>query len=183
MLCKPTRPLKREQLRLRKLIDGGNEYSADVVTIRADKLSVIIRETSQHPSLRNVVSFPTTSRTSVTNAETDPLNYDRVESPASEVEADSSEMIEFVVDAEQESTAVASLSDEIEDDAGSDAEDGVPMLDTELSPMNCPGSCVSKTRTENSEQFAIRVAQGGRRSPVRKSAQRLALGHPGRRRF
>ena len=124
--------------RLRKLIDGGNEYSADVVAIQTDELSVIIRETSQHPWLRNVVSFPTTSRTSVTNAEPDPLNYDRVESPASEVEADSSEMIEFVVDAEQESTAVASLSDEIEDDAGSDAEDGVPMLDTDAEPNELP---------------------------------------------
>ena len=124
--------------RLRKLIDGGNEYSADVVTIRADKLSVIIRETGQHPSLRNVVSFPTTSRTSVTNAEPDPLNYDRVESPASEVEPDSSEMIELVVDAEQESTAVACLADEIEDDAGSDAEDGVPMLDTDAEPNELP---------------------------------------------
>ena len=125
--------------RLRKLIAGGNEYSADVVTIRADELSVIIRETSQHPSLRNVVSFPTTSRTSVTNAEPDPLNYERVESTASEVEADSSEMIELVVEAEQESTAVASLADEIEDDAGSDAEDGVPMLDTDAEPNELPG--------------------------------------------
>ena len=47
-------------------------------------------------------------------------------------------MIEFVVDAEQESTAVASLSDEIEDDAGSDAEDGVPMLDTDAEPNELP---------------------------------------------
>ena len=81
--------------------------------------------------------FYTTSRYS-TNAETDPLNYDRVESTASEVEADSSEMIEFVVDAEQESTAVASLADEIEDDAGSDAEDGVPMLHTDAEPNELP---------------------------------------------
>ncbi len=125
--------------RLRKLIAGGNEYSADVVTIRADELSVIIRETSQHPSLRNVVSFPTTSRTSVTNAEPDTLDYDRVDSAASEVEADSSEMIELVVEAEQESTAVASLADEIEDDAGSDAEDGVPMLDTDAEPDELRG--------------------------------------------
>lgn len=44
--------------RLSKLMAGGNRYEAAVVGLCADGLSVILRETDQAPSLRNVVSFP-----------------------------------------------------------------------------------------------------------------------------
>ena len=48
--------------RLRRLMAGGNCYSAAVVAVDAAAVSVIIRETARHPSLRNVVSFPTAVR-------------------------------------------------------------------------------------------------------------------------
>ena len=48
--------------RLRKLISGGNRYSAVVRGTDAQGLSIILRETTQHASMRNVVSFPTGGR-------------------------------------------------------------------------------------------------------------------------
>lgn len=44
--------------RLVRLILGGNEYVATIVTSKADELSVIIRETYQHPSQVGKLSFP-----------------------------------------------------------------------------------------------------------------------------
>ncbi|MCH7736081.1 MAG: hypothetical protein IH872_01640 [Chloroflexi bacterium] len=44
--------------RLARLIDGGNKYTAAVVTVNDQGVSVIIRETFKHRSLQNVCSFP-----------------------------------------------------------------------------------------------------------------------------
>lgn len=44
--------------RLHRLIAGGNQYAAAVVGTDAEGISVILRETRQHPTLRHVVSFP-----------------------------------------------------------------------------------------------------------------------------
>ncbi len=44
--------------RLHKLMAAGNQYAAAVVGTGAEGISVILRETRQHPSLRHVVSFP-----------------------------------------------------------------------------------------------------------------------------
>lgn len=44
--------------RLVRLILGGNEYSATIVTSKVDTLSVIIRESYQHPSQAGKISFP-----------------------------------------------------------------------------------------------------------------------------
>ena len=44
--------------RLVKLIEGGNEYSAAVVSSRAEAVTIIIREEYQHPSQAGRISFP-----------------------------------------------------------------------------------------------------------------------------
>ncbi len=44
--------------RLARLMDGGNEYTAAVVAVNEQGVSVIIRETFKHPSLQNIYSFP-----------------------------------------------------------------------------------------------------------------------------
>lgn len=44
--------------RLARLIDAGNKYSAAVVTVNDDGISIMIRETFKHRSLNNTVSFP-----------------------------------------------------------------------------------------------------------------------------
>jgi len=50
-------PAKHGQ-RLIKLIQGGNKYTAAVVASNDNAISVIIRETYQHPSQSDQVSFP-----------------------------------------------------------------------------------------------------------------------------
>jgi len=48
-------------LRLIRLMKGGNEYSAAVVSATEDKVTVIVREIYQHPSQDGQVSFPVRS--------------------------------------------------------------------------------------------------------------------------
>ena len=45
-------------LRLAKLIKGGNQYIAAVVSMDGDKIKVIVKETLQHPSQYGKLSFP-----------------------------------------------------------------------------------------------------------------------------
>ncbi|MCX6007476.1 MAG: tetratricopeptide repeat protein [Chloroflexi bacterium] len=45
-------------LRLAKLIKGGNQYIAAIVSLDNDKMKVIVRETMQHPSQIGKLSFP-----------------------------------------------------------------------------------------------------------------------------
>jgi hypothetical protein len=45
-------------LRLAKLIKGGNQYIAAIVSLDRDKVKVIVRETLQHPSQSGKLSFP-----------------------------------------------------------------------------------------------------------------------------
>jgi hypothetical protein len=44
--------------RLAGLIEGGNRYTAAVTTVSDDSITIIIRETYQHPSQRGKLSFP-----------------------------------------------------------------------------------------------------------------------------
>ncbi len=44
--------------RLIRLIEGGNKYEAAIIGINERGISAVIRETYNHPSLRNVCSFP-----------------------------------------------------------------------------------------------------------------------------
>lgn len=114
--------------RLRKLISGGNQYSSAVVSLDGDALSLVIRETKQHPSLRNVVSFPQLGRheRGMNDAEPD-LSVREM----SDVAEYANLVGETGVEAEQEQEdALPTLAtDEIDDDDGSDVE--VPVLDTD----------------------------------------------------
>jgi len=48
--------------RLVRLMKGGNQYEAAIVSVNGHSVSVIIRETYRHPSLQKVCSFPTKSK-------------------------------------------------------------------------------------------------------------------------
>jgi hypothetical protein len=47
--------------RLARLMDGGNKYSAVVVSVNDDGVSIMVRETFKHPSLQNMCSLPSQS--------------------------------------------------------------------------------------------------------------------------
>ena len=49
---------QKKAIRLIRLIIGGNKYSAVVVKSTADSMTVMIRETYQHPSQAGKLSFP-----------------------------------------------------------------------------------------------------------------------------
>jgi tetratricopeptide (TPR) repeat protein len=49
----------RHALRLIKLMEAGNKYSASVVSAVEEAMTIIIRETSQHPGQVGKLSFPT----------------------------------------------------------------------------------------------------------------------------
>ena len=48
----------RHGQRLARLMVGGNKYTASVTSLSDDSLSVIVRETYQHPSQTGQISFP-----------------------------------------------------------------------------------------------------------------------------
>ena len=48
----------QHSFRLTNLMEGGNEYTAAIVSLDSDKAKVIIREVSQHPSQMGKLSFP-----------------------------------------------------------------------------------------------------------------------------
>lgn len=110
--------------RLRKLMTGGNQYNAAVVSIDEDALSIVIRETQQHPSLRNVVSFPSLRRGAGPDEQTTDLSSGEVSESAEH------SVIDLVLEPEQEDAIPALATDEIDDDA-SDSNVGVPVLDTD----------------------------------------------------
>ena len=110
--------------RLRKLMAGGNQYSAAVVSINEGALSIVIRETLQHPSLRNVVSFPPLRRGAGPDEQTtDPSSGEASESAEYSV-------IDLGLEPEQEDAIPALATDEIDDDAD-ESNVGVPVLDTD----------------------------------------------------
>jgi len=45
-------------LRLAKLMEGGNKYTAAIVSMNNDKARILVRETFQHPSQSGRLSFP-----------------------------------------------------------------------------------------------------------------------------
>ena len=48
--------------RISRLIGGGNKYTAAVVMVNGQEVSVLIRETFKHRSLQNVCSFPSKAK-------------------------------------------------------------------------------------------------------------------------
>ena len=109
--------------RLRKLIAGGNRYTAAIVGVNGGAVSVIIRESQQHPSLRNVISFPAASCPAQPTGDPEPdtLAYEESDVVDSLGEPDSEEAISALVANE--------IQDEPSGDDGDD--DTVPFLDTD----------------------------------------------------
>ncbi len=107
--------------RLRKLIAGGNRYTAAVVAVSGGDVSVIIRESHQHPSLRNVISFPSGS--------CPPAPADEMESNAPAYEEP--DPLDVLNEPDTEDAISVLMTDEVEDDPSGDADDTVPVLDTD----------------------------------------------------
>ncbi len=113
--------------RLRKLIAGGNRYSAAVVGVQGEDVSVIIREIEKHPSQRDIISFPPTGQAFAAPhpAESDLPDEDEPE----DMDAPNATM-DPATESDQEEHAVALVAGEI-DDGGEDGDIGVPVLDTD----------------------------------------------------
>ena len=116
--------------RLGKLITGGNQYSAAVVSISGGAVSIAIRETQQHPSLRNVVSFPPLRRKE--GGESDRQASETVVEEAPENGEEANLTVDSSVEPEQEQEdALPTLAtDEMDDDAD-DSDADVPVLDAD----------------------------------------------------
>lgn len=108
--------------RLRKLITGGNRYTAAVVGINDAGVSVIIRESHQHPSLRNVISFPASHYPA--QPPDDPERY--------VLAHDEPDVADVLSEPDAEEAMSALVPDEIEDDSSAVGPDeAVPVLDTD----------------------------------------------------
>ena len=117
--------------RLGKLITGGNQYSAAVVSISGGAVSIAIRETQQHPSLRNVVSFPPLRRRD--DGEPDRQDSETVAGEASENIEEANLTVDSSVepDPEQEDALPTLATDEMDDDDADDSDADVPVLDAD----------------------------------------------------
>lgn len=113
--------------RLRKLLAGGNKYSAAVVNIDEGAMSIVIRETQQHPSLRSVVSFPPLRRD---EGELDRHDSDLPAEEASDDAEDANLVVDPSPESEQEETLPTLLTEEVDDDENDSGAD-VPVLDTD----------------------------------------------------
>ena len=122
--------------RLRRLIAGGNRYSAAVVGIAGARISVIIRETHCDPALRNVVSFPAAARHPAIYSDDDADDDTAAVAAGIPTETSAGSPPETdgdTADGDPETIAAALVTadlDDDEDDAAGDADDdAVPMLD------------------------------------------------------
>ena len=114
--------------RLHKLMAAGNQYAAAVVGTDAEGISVILRETRQHPTLRHVVSFPS-APDSVRNP-TAMIAGTVLEETDDEPEAipeDSGDVVDGVVASDE--SGVIALADEVADDTD---DSDVPVLDDDV---------------------------------------------------
>ena len=104
--------------RLRKLIAGGNRYTAAIVGVNVSGVSVIIRESQQHPSLRKVVSFPASA------CPAEPPGGVEGETPTYE----EPDVADSLGESDAEEGISALVADEIQDESSGE-EDTVPVLD------------------------------------------------------
>jgi hypothetical protein len=101
--------------RLIRLMNGGNQYSATVISVTEDSLAIIIRETYQHPSQFGQLSFPSKGISIVRPYVSDKilrrrLEYDDSLSPDLEYPTDNGDGADL-------------LSEEVVDDSGGDSDD------------------------------------------------------------
>ena len=117
--------------RLRKLMAGGNRYSAVALGTGAEGLSIIIREAGQHPSLRNVVSFPARragvpGRSSAQTVQPGTLHQESMPEDSGLGESSIS-----ASGADDDLEVLDLLTAGIEEDPTVEQDDGVPFLETE----------------------------------------------------
>ena len=101
--------------RLARLMLGGNQYSASVVKSTADMMTVIIRETYQHPSQAGKLSFPAKGM-----AEVRPYASDRVFASDPQYEDDSEDDSGYTIIGGDEVEVLPEESADDEDDTGND---------------------------------------------------------------
>ena len=114
--------------RLHKLMAGGNQYAAAVVGTGAEGISIILRETRQHPTLRHIVSFPS-APDSIRHPEAviaDPPLEETDDEPEA-IPEDPTDVADGVA-ASDESSVIA-LADEVADDAD---DSDLPVLDDDV---------------------------------------------------
>ncbi len=76
----------RYEQRLIRLMKGGNEYSASVISSSEEKVTIMIREVYQHPSQTGQLSFPSKRRGALHPYATDRVIRRELEDEESEVE-------------------------------------------------------------------------------------------------
>lgn len=105
----------RVGMRLSRLIEGGNRYSAAVLSVNGTEISVVLRETFEHPSQVGAVSFPQARVSEVRGYTRRNLNREDVEYLDSD--ADDRE------DATPEGWSTTDAESEAESDANMDSGD------------------------------------------------------------
>lgn len=99
----------RHSQRLIRLMNGGNQYAATVISVSDDKLEIIIRETYQDPSQFGQLSFPSKGINNIRPYVSDKLLRRRLEYD------DSLSEIEYTADSGED---VDLLSEDITEDSG-----------------------------------------------------------------
>jgi hypothetical protein len=98
----------RHSQRLIRLMNGGNLYSATVISVSDDNLAIIIRETFQHPSQLGQLSFPSKGVNNIRPYVSDKLLRRRLEYD------DSLSELEYTSDSGEDTEL---LSEDITDDS------------------------------------------------------------------
>ena len=114
--------------RLHRLMAAGNQYAAAVVGTDAEGISVILRETRQHPTLRHVVSFPSApdGPRQPPSLIADPPLEETDEEPDA-IPEDSGDIVDGA--AASDEGGIIALADEVADDAD---DSDLPVLDDDV---------------------------------------------------
>ena len=124
--------------RLRRLIAGGTSYSAAIINIGNQETSVIIHESSQHPNLRDVISFPVQFRVSTDPNQTAVQRDVATDTDVLDSDSIAVDVSEQVSDAEPSENVVAMTPDEFDDDTTVDSDESPPVLDVDADSAPLP---------------------------------------------
>lgn len=110
--------------RLIRLMQGGNKYSAAIISVTEDAVTVIIRETFQHPALKGQFSFPSRGPLTHRSSVGDRLG-DRIIRRKLEYEAALPVETGYAIVGEDETELLTDDSDDYDEDdeEGMDADD------------------------------------------------------------
>ena len=124
--------------RLRRLIAGGNSYSAAIINIGTQETSVIIHESSQHPNLRDVISFPIQFRASTDPNQTAVQRDVATDTDVLDPNSIAIDVSEQASDGSASEAVVAMTPDEFDDDTTDDPDDPIPVLDVDADATPLP---------------------------------------------